>query len=54
MPNLIIFLKDDELDNLSLDYISFSENKINKVLVLEFIMTLIMKKREFLVNEVKT
>ena len=46
-------LKDDELDNLTLDYISFSENKINKGLVLEFIMTLILKKREVLVNEVE-
>jgi hypothetical protein len=46
-------LKDDELDNLTLDYISFSENKVNKGLVLEFIMTLILKKREVLVNEVE-
>lgn len=41
------------MDNLVLDYISYSENKINKKLIWDFIMLLILKKRDFLVNEVK-
>jgi hypothetical protein len=45
--------KDDDLDNLALDYISFSENKINKKLVWDYILMLIIKRREPLVNEVE-
>jgi len=41
------------LDTLNLEFVSFSENKINKKLVLEFIMTLIMKRKETIVNEVR-
>lgn len=44
--------KDEDLDNLTLDFTSFGENKVNKKLVMDFIMTLILKKKEFLVNEV--
>ena len=40
------------MDSLNLEFVSFSENKINKKLVLEFIMMLIMKKKEIIVNEV--
>jgi hypothetical protein len=41
------------LDNLSLDYISFSENKISKKLVWDYVLMLIVKRREPLVNEVE-
>ena len=51
-PLLLVVLKDDDLDNLTLEYTSFSENKINKKLVWEFVVSLIVKRREPLVNEV--
>ena len=44
--------KDDELDSLTLDFTSFSENKVNKKLVLEFTMNQILARKEFLINEV--
>jgi hypothetical protein len=44
--------KEDDLENLALDFISFSENKINKKLVWEFIMSLVIKRKDFIINEV--
>lgn len=46
------YLDEEELDTLTLEFTSFSENKINKKLVLEFIMTQIMKRKEVIINEV--
>lgn len=40
------------MDDLTIEFVSFSENKINKKLVLEFLMTLIMKRKEIIINEV--
>ncbi|XP_070540507.1 uncharacterized protein [Ptychodera flava] len=40
------FLTDDELDQLSLGYTSFSENKISKGLVHEYFMYIVLKYRE--------
>jgi hypothetical protein len=37
---------------MTLDFTSFSENRINKLLILEFIMMQILKKKEFIFNEV--
>jgi hypothetical protein len=48
----ICYFKEEELDNLSLEFTSFSENKINKKLVWEFIILLILKKKEVIINEV--
>lgn len=47
------YLDEDELDTLNLEFTSFSENKINKKLVLEFIMTQIMKRKEVIINEME-
>jgi len=42
------------LDTVVIDYTSFTENKISRFFVLEFIISLILKGREPLYQEVKS
>jgi hypothetical protein len=47
------YCDEDALEDLSLDFISFSENKINKKLVWEYIMLLVIKKKDYIINEME-
>jgi hypothetical protein len=51
MVLVCFFGQDDDLDFMVLDYTSFAENTINKNLVWEFIMNLVLNKKDRLVNE---
>ncbi|CAF3959313.1 unnamed protein product [Rotaria sp. Silwood2] len=47
------FLDDEGLDTVVIDFISFTENKINRSLVIEFIITLLLKGKEPLLQEMR-
>ncbi|CAF4533134.1 unnamed protein product [Rotaria sp. Silwood1] len=47
------FLDDEGLDTVVIDFISYTENKINRSLVIEFIITLLLKGKEPLLQEMR-
>jgi hypothetical protein len=48
------FLNEDDIDQLHLGYTSFSENKVSKALVCEYIMYIILKYREPRFQEIES
>ncbi|CAF3955399.1 unnamed protein product [Rotaria magnacalcarata] len=47
------FLDEEGLDTVVIDFISYTENKINRHLVIEFIITLLLKGKEPLIQEMQ-
>ena len=45
-------IQEEGLDTVVIDFISYTENKINRFLVVEFIITLLLKGKEPLFQEV--
>lgn len=52
LPNVYVFFQDEDVESMQMGYISFSENRVSKLHVYEYVVHLILKGREPRIQDV--